>query len=291
MSDFTGFRFNGKHSSELHIYRTSDGSRYNDNLVPNFNDVTAQIAGGDGMLYWESFYTSRQFTVPIAFDALTEVDYRALRNTFSGKTEGQLIFDEAPYKYYYVKMQNPPQLKTICFNVGGTRIYKGEGTLNFISYYPYARSVYKFLNEYIDEDYPNKLEWSAASKLKATQGTYDGTGTTIHLYNPGDVPTDFCAYFAFNNGTLDLTKINIEDDELQFSGIIKQGSDLYLRINTRTNLIEGCDINYQPTGTLYNKYIISGDFFKIPLSETEQTINLICTGASCVKIEYNYLYY
>jgi len=32
--DFISFSFNGVHSSELGITRTSDGSRYNENLLP-----------------------------------------------------------------------------------------------------------------------------------------------------------------------------------------------------------------------------------------------------------------
>jgi hypothetical protein len=34
LQDFIGFTFNGKHSSELGIVRTSDGSRFNENLLP-----------------------------------------------------------------------------------------------------------------------------------------------------------------------------------------------------------------------------------------------------------------
>jgi hypothetical protein len=47
--DFIGFTYNGKHSiGDFGIYRTSDGSRYNDDLVPALNDKTADIPGGDG---------------------------------------------------------------------------------------------------------------------------------------------------------------------------------------------------------------------------------------------------
>ena len=63
--------------------------------------------------------------------------------------------------------------------------------------------------------------------------------------------------------------------------------DAYIRINSKANLIEGCSDNYSLTGTLYNKLITSGDFFKIPLGESQ----LISVGAECSKIEYDYLYY
>jgi hypothetical protein len=34
MSDYIGFTFNGRHSSTLGIVRTSEGSRFNENLLP-----------------------------------------------------------------------------------------------------------------------------------------------------------------------------------------------------------------------------------------------------------------
>ena len=288
-NDFIGFRFNGTHSSDLNIYRVSDGSRYNDNLLPNFQDKTAQVTGGDGTLYWESFYTQRQISIQIAFDSMTEQNYRQMRQVFNGKAYGQLIFDEAPYKYYYAKVQNSPQLKTICFDVNGTRIYKGEGSINFICYYPYAKSVHKFLDEFNSQDYPTKSQWTAASGMKPTKASYDGTGNTVYLYNAGDVPTDFCAYFPIGSSGSALSQIQIANaGVLTFTGIARKGSnDSYIRINTRTNLVEGCNSSYELTGTLYNQFINAGDFFRVPLGES----TLSCSGAGCSKIEYDYLYY
>ena len=90
-----------------------------------------------------------------------------------------------------VKTTGLPQLKYICFDEGGERIYKGEGTLNFIAYFPFAKSVHKFLSEYPDLDYPNKDEWDAFTNMKSTKGLYDGTGATINLFNAGQLETRF----------------------------------------------------------------------------------------------------
>ena len=38
MADFTGFYFNGHHSSTYGIIRTSDGNRYKEDLLPDFED-------------------------------------------------------------------------------------------------------------------------------------------------------------------------------------------------------------------------------------------------------------
>lgn len=291
--DFAGFSFNGYHSSELNFYRVSNGDRYSDDIIPSFQDKTVQITGGDGTLYWDSFYTQKQITIQIAFDSMTEANYRTMREVFSAKTIGRLIFDEAPYKYYNAKVQKPPQLKTLCFVEGGERVYKGEGTIQFVCYDPYAHSVYKFLGDYSDNDYPTKSEWKGASGMKDEQGSYDGTGSPIYLFNSGDIPTDFCAYFAVDSSGSTLTQIALTQGvvtkgALAFSDIIQQSdNDSYIRINSRTNLVEGCDSVFNLTGTLYNKFITAGDFFKIPLGESE----LSCNGVGCQKIEYDYLYY
>jgi hypothetical protein len=70
--NFLGFTYNNLHSSTLGIVRTSDGSRFNENLLPTMQDKTVQVPGGDGTYYFGSYYTQRQFSVSFAFDGLTD---------------------------------------------------------------------------------------------------------------------------------------------------------------------------------------------------------------------------
>lgn len=290
--DFIGFTFNGVHSSDMGIIRTSDGSRFNENLLPASTDKTVQIPGGDGTYYFGSNYTQRQIPISIATDELTETQFRQLKQWLGDKQIHPLVFDEAPYKTYMVKISSIPTLKFICFDnitknngeMTVNRVYKGEGSLQFIAYFPFARCTKKYLSEYTDS---NKEEWASASGLLTTQGDYDGTGANINLYNPGDVETDFFAYYA-RTSLKRLTKIYINSNILNFNFSNNDNViDTYIRINSKANLIEGCDENFKPTGTLYNKFITSGDFFKIPTGENQ----LLSVGANCVKIEYDYLYY
>lgn len=303
--DFCGFQFNGVHSSTLDITRVSNGSRYEDELVPAFQDKTAQIEGGDGTLFWESFYSQKPITIQIAYDGLSEEKLRKLRQVFNGKDMGELIFDEEPYKAYTVKVQSPPHLQYICFdktvNSQGEsrveRVYKGEGTIQFIAYYPYAKSVKKYLDQFPDADYPNKPEWKTASGMLETQDVYDGTGANIHLYNAGDIEADWQAFYEINqSGRCPLSSITLAtpspnsqtEGVMAFSTITqKKQGDVYIRINSRTNLIEGCNSSKEPTGTLYNEFLTAGDFFKIPLGKHEFN----SSGVSCAEIRYNYLYY
>ena len=290
--DFCGFTFNGIHTSELNIVRVSNGSRYNETLIPAFQDKTAQIEGGDGILFWDSYYTNIPFSIQIAYDSLTETQFRRLRQVYSAKAIGEFIFDESPYKAYTAKVQSPPQLSYICFEENGNRVYKGEGTIQFVAYYPYAKSVHKFLNEFDEGFYTNKDEWSAASGMLSTQGTYDGTGTSINLYNAGDIEADWEAFYTINSSGCALTSITLSTTagqiaQLGFTSISrKSSSDSYIRLNSRTQLIEGCDSNKKPTGTLYNEFNNAGEFFKLPLGASTFVSN-----TACAEIKYNYLYY
>lgn len=299
MGDFTGFTFCGLHSfTDLQITRVSNGSRYNETLVPAFQDVTASVPGRDGQLYWGAFYSNKPHALQIAYDGLDETHLRKLRQVFDKDKEGWLIYDETPYKKYWAKVQSPPQLNHICFDDPntGARVYKGEGTINLISYDPLARSVNKYLDEYSAASYPNKSEWSASCGMKATKGSYDGTSsTTITVYNAGDKETDWMAFFPISSTGSDLTLITLTSGQnilgtLGFTAITRQDSnDTFIRINTRTNLIEGCKkVNgvYVLTGSLYNVFQTSGDFFKIPVGgDYVFTFNTACT-----EIQYDYKY-
>ena len=296
LRDFCGFQWNGKHSSDLNIVRVSEGSRYSENLLPNFQDTNSQMAGSDGTLYWESFYTNKSWNINIAFDNLSEINYRELRQWLNAKDMGELIFDEAPYKAYTAKIQSPPQLKFICFNENGQRVYKGEGTIQLISYFPYTKSVHKYLDQF-GEIYTNKSEWKDTSRMKSTKGSYDVINSgKIMVYNAGDIETDWELYVPISQSGCSLTQISLERGvstlyQLQFSNITQQKeNDSYLRISSRTNLIEGCDSKKMPTGSLYNQFISAGDFFKIPLEETSFVINNFATGSD-VTLNYDYLYY
>lgn len=147
--DFIGFTYKGKHSiRDFDVYRVSDGSRYNFDLVPTITDKTIDIPGNDGMYFFNSFHKQRQFSINIAFNHLTETKLRELRRWFNGKEVGELIFDESPYKAYSAKVTGTPTIKAICFDEEDSygsqqleRVYKGEGTIQFTCYLPYAYTV------------------------------------------------------------------------------------------------------------------------------------------------------
>lgn len=320
--DFIGFSFNEHRSEKLGIVRVSDGSRYNEDLVPTAQDKTVQVPGGDGFYYFGSDYTQRQFSINIAFDELTEKQFRELQQVFGTKELGKLVFDERPYKYYMVK-SGKPQLKYICFGEEGeARTYKGEGTLTFTAYYPFAKSVFKFLEKEIEEEtgkevyvlrktYPNIEEWAEASGMKA-QSTLDKVPKNkdeepipgdIPVYNAGDLEADFILRFRkwteaeerVENRPVVSISLTGKDNSgntkniLEITPFILDPKDVGFQINTKSNLIEGIDGQNITTGNLYNKYIIEGDFFKIPPQKEDLKISV--TGATPIEIVYDYIYY
>jgi predicted phage tail component-like protein len=180
-------------------------------------DKTAEVPGGDGQYYFGTTFKSRNFKVDFVFNDLNDTDIRNLKRLFSGDGLHDLIFDETPYKAWRAKVTGTPTLKYIPFDDGDSRIYKGEGSLTFTCYDPFAHTPKKLWapnqdnpdepdfyygdldgknsDSYSIEAYPNKDEWLNASGL-------DDTITTIK----GDVPTT--AIYTLNCNTITNFKDN-----------------------------------------------------------------------------------
>lgn len=194
--DFVGFTYNGYHSyRDLNIYRTSDGNRYNENITATMTDKTAEIPGEDGQYYFGTTFKSRSFTVNYVFENLSEVGLRKLKQVFSGDGIYDLVFDETPYKAWPAKVTGTASIKYIPFVFDGERVYRGEGSVTFTCYTPYAHTPKKlwsvvgdkwiyenkdgqYLQNYSEQAYPNKQEWAAASGL-GWQEPSSKTETTI----------------------------------------------------------------------------------------------------------------
>lgn len=145
--DFIAFSFNGLHSVEdFGIYRTSDGDRYNSELSPRITDRTMEIAGADGSLFFGTNHKPKVFNINFAFEELDDVKLRELKKWFNGKEMHDLWFAEEPYKVYSAKVTGQPSFKFVSFDKYNNstnkvdRVYKGEGTVQFTAYWPYAHT-------------------------------------------------------------------------------------------------------------------------------------------------------
>ena len=163
-----------------------------------------------------------------------------------------------------VKCVSPPNFKYICFDHLETRLYKGEGSVNLVAYYPYALATFSpfFLNTDI-----------------------------AMINNVGDLDAQIKILYKMSNAE-NLSSLTLEDiknnqiDILKFNQIENQGEDSYILINSKTHLIEGLDSQKQKTGNLYNKFIKSGDFFNAPVGRSK-----LISNVSFDKMEYTPLYY
>ena len=344
--DYIGFSFGKKadgtpmHSSDLGIVRTSNGSRFDESLLPTMQDKTVQVPGGDGTYYFGSYFTQRQIPVSFAFDSLTEEQIATLKAHFGDKKIQDLVFDERPYKIWRAKVTGTATLKYLAFSEGETnRLYKGEGTIQFTCYQPYAICEKKWLSDY--SSWANIEEWKGASRMKDNQNNYDiVSGNQIKVYNAGDIESHFQIRIDFakiyENITFDeetpyekgayyikdsegkyiiseeeykegeeyyIQKAVISQSKMYISGDVsrqlawkefapkgKDVQDVYVKFNSRLNLIEGYDANNRKTGNIYNDSIIEGAFFKIPLGESTLVFDKTEGMPQIHSIEYNYYY-
>lgn len=209
---FLGFTYNGRHSSELGIVRINTGNRAEMPLSPSFKDSTAEVPGGKGLYYFNTQIQQRQFTINFAYDDLAEEDVRELREWLNPLEQGELIFDEEPYKAYIVKPNTQPKLSYLVFNREITtetfklyepltvkssgRVYKGEGAIGLTAYYPYAKAPYKTIEDYsVYKDiekkefshyrgYGHPDEWAIASGMDKKPSL-----VSPQCYNCGDIET------------------------------------------------------------------------------------------------------
>ena len=347
--DFIGFSFNGVTSEDLGLSRVSDGSRYTEEMLPNFQDVSAKMPGSDYTLYWESFYNTKNLPVQIAFDSMTDAQMRLFKQTFDTKNLSKLTFAERTYQcyevttdatpqagktyysivnlqytpftgqnfvsgttyyeikikpiYWLAKVQSPPQLKYVCFEEKKDdklqRIYKGEGTINFIAYYPFGMADYGY-DEYLGIKFPDT----------SNQTSTNGGEYIFNLLDSGDRPFEWM-FTTYSGRARQLSSIKLYDitdgsevliGQLNFNPLpddstyyyyqARPETHYYLMIDSKTNLVEmtrwvNRQVGYEHLGVLYNKYIVSGDFFKIP----NNRITKMKTFYRQAHTGYDYIYY
>ena len=356
---FIGFTFGNRHSSKLGIFRTSQSNRYTIDLTPQTFDTVTDLKTADGSYFWSSKYTKREIPISFAFYGLTEEQIQQLKRVFNDKKIHPLILDEEPYKVWSAKLTGTAICKHICFEQNGQRFYCGEGTFQFVAFYPFARSRYQYIEDYTIENirewidrnsllvsefeegiiypailsyafdenenagsiamieagfeewleetelliesdlnminvnscieffvdngpYHNFDEWRAASQIPSNTRYGNYLVGQYLLYNAGDVDMPFKLYLPISGLTFPLN-IKCGDKKIQIKRFAPCVGDVYLLYDGFTHTLRGCDENYKITKNLYNKHIISGDFFELPTGE----VALKCPEG---LLEYNYLY-
>lgn len=265
-------------------------------------------------------------------------DVTKMQETITGTYEHENI-------YYMAKLQSSPQLNYLCFDIdpiyrkwtgpvipgmqyynadGSTyssgdhyekveKLYKGEGTIQFIAYFPFGIRDVGITTTY-DEDGAN-LKWNGTI-LPTGYTTAGGSGTALTngastikrqgtFTNKGDMPADWIMSIRWDRANF-LTKISIDSSNaLTFnfggsSGVIPSDGSTsnhtkFILVNSKSNLVEEAYYNsisneWEYTGTVYNSCITGGDFFKMPVGECTFTTELSATHTGGDYLYYRHLY-
>jgi hypothetical protein len=201
---------------------------------------------------------------------------------FSEEGEHELSFDERPYVVYDVVVKGTPQLKSICFDeiIDGRmrRVYKGEGNVQFIAYYPYGHTPTHLFNaegNFIETDgrllknyntdwYSTKKEWAEASYL--SNDTFE-----IGL-NKGHISAPF--FININNEVKKGRKLIVGEESIT----INQDC-VGLKWNSKTGaILDGSNIAVDYSGN---------SLAKIPIAFIPINIDI----GSDATIDYQYWYY
>ena len=268
---FLGFTFAGKHSSDFGIIRVINGNRIKEDLFPESADVTQNIEGADGTLYYGTNYKKRDFTVDFAFDNMTEAKKRDMQKWLSIKEPRDLIFDEKEDIKYSAKITGKTTLSYIPFDDGNNgTIYKGEGTIVFTCYNPFGRK---------------EVQANSFAQVLPT-----GSGYKVTVENNGDLETRpvFTVSSKGINSILEIRKDN-KDGELLMK--LKNPTPNSTNTNGEEIFID-CKkfLIYDSSGNIYNDKIVEGDFFSIP-SGGEWTLHFNLTTSTLSSLSYEELYY
>ena len=320
--DFTDVKIGDVWLSDLNVYRVSDGSRYGEDLLPTIQDKTAQIPGGDGTYYFGSYYTQRPFNIQIAFDNLTETNFKRLREILSSKKLVPLVFYERPYKVYIGKTSGTSSINYVCFLEKGKRIYKGEGSFQFVCYYPFARCTYGNRSASDYNSYPNKDEWIESSGLKDDTDekrknedfvwNTDKKGYVSTVYNPGDIETSFKliipSSFIVPYKNIIISSNKQQDTSSNNNTIIAVNKQMILRMTqTQIDSLNGSliidtekHLIYNSINEVFGNFLKEGDFFKLAMNSQISSPEIITVSGEGIKnvasnekiiIKYDYLYF
>jgi hypothetical protein len=177
--------------TDLKIYRTSNGNRYNESITPAMTDKVVDVPGGDGQYYFGTTFKNRTFTIDYAFEALTKTEIDTIKMVFSGDGVHELVFDEdrdengEAQKIWSAKVTGTASMKHLCFEEEGEDIYKGEGSITFTCYFPYARSENKGGFEFVPV-------WTGTP----------GPSKEYHITNNGDMDAPFTVHLKYTEGSM-----------------------------------------------------------------------------------------
>lgn len=253
---FLGFKYNNIHSSQFGIVRINTGNRMQYDLLPESTDLTQNVEGVNGTLYYGTVYKKRDFTVNFAFDNMSETQKIQMQSWLGDGEIHELTFDEREEIVYSAKVTGKATLSVIPFEDNGQTIYKGEGAIIFTCYYPFGRKKVEIAN-------PASVETITNYGVQPTYPIFEGTISGSAGYIKISDGTNHIEIYPTRYGTSLVNNITINCETF----LITDGS-----------------------GNILNSDIKSGDFFA--LGKGTRTIQITTSGGATInKIIYYELHY
>lgn len=216
IDSLTGDEYNSK---DLGLYRVSDNNRYSETITPTFEDKVVHVPGQKGSYYFGTKYKDKAFNINVAFDNLSVEQFKDMTTTFDNLVMQEepmplkLIFDDTPYKMNLVYLQNPPTFSYIPFDENEETVLKGEGTISFICFEPFARSVNRECMLYENADYYGLgikvTDASGMSHMESINGFPDNFPLTHKVLWSSDeiVPKEITSKAIVNLGDYDISPL------------------------------------------------------------------------------------
>lgn len=197
---YLGFMFGGVHSSELQVIRIIENRIEEELTVPREAKIM-QIPGGNKGLFYGLNWMVKEVSVRIAYDNMSELSRRKMAQLLIPNKLQKLTFDEKPHITYWAKVSDSPQLTYVPFDDDELgRVYKGEGTINFIIPDPLGFTDAEVMRAYDDMDNPwfSTIGW----ELDSTDWNLSSSGGTKRVKNTGIAEADYKIYIkAKKSGT------------------------------------------------------------------------------------------
>lgn len=313
--DFLDLSYNDTWASEMGLIKVSTGKRQDDEILPASKDTTIDVPGSDGVYYLNSKFQQKEFTINFAYDGLKERDILAIREWLAPKKECQLIFSERPYKYYMAKPKSAPKLSYIAFDdTDGTRVYRGEGTVQFVCYYPWARSISRFKKDLIDMGATEQQLAESGLLSEEKRAAEIFLAGALPCNNYGQMPTPFKFFFEVNPDATTVTGNYAAISISQNGDVLGQlwldrtanwatgktyllDSESHLILSVKNVKYENNKLTYDieesnGNAIIMNGAIVAGDFFNLPVGESIFTVD--SSGFFTPRngyFLYDYLYY
>ena len=218
---FISFSWGGKNIEDFSLIVVNDGSRYNDKIYSDFQDLITDYEIVDGQNYWGTSFSAGTKEFQLATDGMTEKDFQAFRNWFRPGIMRELILAEKPNRGIYARIAAAPQYSLLPFEHTETiilndserkvssTIWKGSITIDFIFDEPFWYSKEGFfdkagqnltsmeLRSIVEDGIPSK-EMLIDSCLLANNYYYDGEN---YQFNEGVVLSNNIVQYLYYCGT------------------------------------------------------------------------------------------